>query len=511
MTLTADDLVTRTLTRVGAVVADSSPLVAPPRDIVEWAEERFYIPETRRPIVLLPHQKKLLRAMTVLDPDPAWGWAFRWRTLLWSTIKKSGKTTVSALYARWAAEAWGPFQEIYNLGNKLQQAQGRAFKRIKMSILLSPSMVREQWDIQATRMTYLPNGSEIQALPINDAGEAGSNPSLTVWTELWGFQYEEALRMWDEMQPVPTRPLSQRFIDTYAGYEGESELLWDLWQMALREGDRLDDDLPLYGVPSAGLIAYIDTGVDARRMPWQQGEAGRQYYANQKKIERPHNYDRLHNNYWTSRVHALVPMPLWDRLIYDRALMTDDVPVWLAADAAISGDSMALTAVTVLGENVIELESWIWDAPKVGKLDYDATLLPQVRDLLARYHIVGICYDEYQLHSDFMRLWRELQGKGIAFYAFPQGTPRVLADTHLVKRITEGRLRHTGNPKLRQHIQNADGKELQGGEALRMVKRSDSKKIDGAVALSMACEYAVSLWEHEETVYDESVRVHVGY
>ncbi|HML23555.1 MAG TPA: terminase large subunit [Aggregatilinea sp.] len=509
MTLTAEALVDRTLARLGLKPAVVDPHVTPPPDIVEWAEECFYIPETRRPIRFQPHQKTLLRLMTQLQPDPVWAWRFAWTTLMWSTIKKSGKTAISALYARWAAETWGPFQEIYNLGNKLQQAQARAFKRVKMSILLSPPAVQDRWEMTATKLLHKPSGSEITALPINDAGEAGSNQSLTVWTELWGFQYEEALRMWDEMQPVPTRPLSQRFVDTYAGYEGESELLWSLWQLALNEGVRLDDDLPVYGVPAAGLIAYIDTGEAARRMPWQQGEAGRTYYANQKKIERPHNYDRLHNNFWTSSVNALIQMAVWDRLIYERGRVSDDVPVWLAADAAVSGDSMALMAVTVMGEVVIELETWIWEPPKGGKLDYDETLLPAVEAALQRYRVMGVAYDEYQLHSDMTRLAKRHQS--IPFFAFPQGAARVLADTHFVKRVHEGRFRHTGNTALRQHVQNADGKEQLGGEAIRIVKRTELKKIDAAVTASMASEYATELWEHAETVYDESVRVRIDY
>ncbi|MFA7386073.1 MAG: terminase TerL endonuclease subunit [Thiohalobacteraceae bacterium] len=505
--LTVDSIVDGTLARIGLRAPDlSGPIPALP-DICEWAEgERgFYIAETRRPIVLEPHQRTVLRLMTQQHPVSG---RFRFTTGMWSTIKKSGKTTISALYSRWAAETWGAFQEIYNLGNKLPQAQGRAFKKVKQSILLAPPAVREQWDITATRMTHLPSGSEIVALPINDEGEAGSNPSLTVWTELWGYQYEVALRMWDELQPVATRPLSQRFIDTYAGYEGESELLWSLWRLALDEGERLDDDLPIYAVESAGLIAYIDTGVAARRMPWQQGEEGRRYYAQQEKSERPHNFARLHLNEWTASINALIPMPVWDGLVYDRRRIRDDVPVWLAADAAVSGDSMALMAVTVSGDTVIELATWIWEPPQGGKLDYDETLIPAVKAAIERWHVMGVAYDEYQLHSDMTRMAKRYPH--IPFFAFPQGAPRMVADTHFVKRVQEGRFRHTGNPKLRAHVQNADGKEMMGGEALRIVKRSETKKIDGAVTGSMASEYATELWEHVDTVYDESVRVNIG-
>jgi len=494
--LTVDQLVGGTLERIGLRTPDFSGPIPVLPDICDWAEDGhgFYIAETRRPIVLEPHQRTILRKFSEQNVTTG---RFRYTTCIYSTIKKSGKTTVSGLYSRWSAETWGSFGEIYNLGNKLPQAQGRAFRKVKQSILLAPPAVREQWEITATRLTHLPSGSEIVALPINDEGEAGSNPSLTVWTELWGYQYEDALRMWDELQPVATRPLSQRFIDTYAGYEGESELLWSLWRLALDEGERVDDELPIAARGNAGLIAYIDTGVAARRMPWQQGDEGRRYYEQQAKSERPHNFARLHLNEWRASVNALLPMPIWDQLVYDRRQLGDNVPVWLAADAAVSGDSMALIAVTVQlegdAETVYELETWVWEPPKGGKLDYDTTLLPAVESALRRWRVMGVAYDEYQLHSDMTRLAKKYPK--VPFYAFPQGAPRVVADTHFVKRVVqEGRFRHTGNPKLRAHIQNADGKELMSGEALRIVKRTETKKIDGAVAASMASEYATELW-----------------
>jgi len=269
-------------------------------DIVDWAEENFYVIQTARPIVLEPHQKDILRLITERRPDGG----FRWRNVLYSTIKKSGKTTISALYARWATETWGPFQEIYNLGNKLAQAKDRAFKTTSHSIQLAPHSIKDDWDLQETKLTHLPSGSFIKALPISGAGEAGGNQSLTVWTELWGFQYEDALLMWDELKPVLTRPLSQRLIDTYAGFKGESKLLWGIWQNGL-EGERLHDELPIYGNEAAGLIAYIDTGIEARRMPWQQGEVGEQYYIEQEHTERPENVQRHHYNFWADNTSAL--------------------------------------------------------------------------------------------------------------------------------------------------------------------------------------------------------------
>lgn len=449
-------------------------------DIVDWAEDNFFI-ETGRPIVLEPHQKRLLRLISQQRPDGV----FVWRNVLYSTIKKSGKTTISALYARWASETWGPYQEIYNLGNKLKQAKERAFKMIDRSIKLAPSKIRDQWDLQATRLTHLPSGSFIEALPISGAGEAGGNQSLTVWTELWGFQYEDALLMWDELKPVLTRPLSQRYVDTYAGFNDISLLLKGIWDAGLR-GERLDDELPIYGNESAGLIAYIDTGEEARRMPWQQGEEGRKYYIEEEETEREESFRRHHLNLWADSVETLIDIDLWDSLKVDGSEPAPGEEVVIACDASVNHDCMAMciTGYNRQADLIYELQTDIWTPPEGGTLDYEITIEKELLRAIRQRRVRMIGYDPYQLHDLMTRLSKKY--KHITFYAFPQGGERLKADSALVTRIEQGNIRHSGSVELRTHIKNADGKKV-GDNALRIVKRKeDGMPIDAAVALSMS-------------------------
>jgi phage terminase large subunit-like protein len=469
-------------------------------DIVEWAEENFYIIETARPIVLMPHQKDVLRLISERNPDGT----FRWRDVLFSTIKKSGKTTVSALYARWAAECWGPYQEVYNMGNKLKQAKERAFKIAKRSIELAPSRMREQWDLQATKLTHLPSGSYIEALPIAGAGEAGGNQSLTVWTELWGFQYDDALLMWDEMKPVPTRPLSQRFVDTYAGFKGVSELLFGIWERGLA-GERLHGALPVWGNQAASLIAYIDQGEAARRMPWQIGEIGKKYYSEQAATEEPATYKRHHENEWQDSLDGFIEIALWDRLEPSPVLEEWELAkldVVIGVDAAVSGDCTAISVVAYdrAEDMPFEVKTLVFDAPKGGKLDYDETLDPALEAIRERYRVVCVAYDEYQLHQNMTS--RAKEWRGVNFYAFPQGSERLRADTDLRTRIRQGEIMHRHDPMLRSHVQNAAAKASgPGGEsAIRIVKREARKHVDGLVAFSMAAWKATELLKSRGSV-----------
>ena len=53
---------------------------------------------------------------------------------------------------------------------------------------------------------------------------------MTVWTELWGFEHERARRLFEELTPVPIQE-SFRLVETSAGYEGQSDLLRDLFEL----------------------------------------------------------------------------------------------------------------------------------------------------------------------------------------------------------------------------------------------------------------------------------------
>lgn len=184
-------------------------------DIVAWAEEQYILIETGQPIRLEDHQKRILSEITRTDSNGR----FIYQTLIYSAPKKSGKTEIAALYTLWTAVfITEPFGEIYVCANDLEQSQGRVFQAI-VKALRANNVYNA--DITAREITFS-TGTKIVALPNDYAGEAGSNPNLTVWSELWGYTSENSRRLWEELTPVPTRKNSIRLVETYAGFEGES-------------------------------------------------------------------------------------------------------------------------------------------------------------------------------------------------------------------------------------------------------------------------------------------------
>ena len=248
-------------------------------DIIAFAEAEYFLASTGVPIELLEHQRRILRDVFTRDEDGR----FPYQTVIYSCPKKSGKTEIGGLVAEWFALSEGTFNEVYTPANDEEQSQGRVFKAVARSIQSNPRL--SSVVVNKGVITF-PDGTEIRALASDYAGIAGANPGLTVWDELWAYTSENARRLYDELTPVPTRKNSMRFIATYAGIEGESHLLEELYKQAM-EGERLYDDLPVWVNREASVYCYWDT---EPRMPWQTPE----YYERAKHDlrNRPNSYRR---------------------------------------------------------------------------------------------------------------------------------------------------------------------------------------------------------------------------
>lgn len=517
-------------------------------DPVEWMESRFYIPSTGQPIVLYPHQKAYLKLALTRDENEY----FPYRTLIYSTIKQSGKSTIAAAITRWYAETQRRRQECYTIGNDMEQAKNRSFREIRWSLEETPGfnhardILPGEWIVQKTQMKCLLTGTEIRALPVDAKGEAGGKPAIQVWTELWGAENEDALRFWDELTPIPTIPDSMRMIETYAGYDGESLLLQSQYELGLAgrqltEGELRkrtgiahafaespnDDDLvPIWENKAASVLMYWDSGPQARRMPWQQGERGNQYYAEQELSLLPNAFDRLHNNYWTSSSTGFIRAEHWDACAEELEPIYpgDRTPIVVAVDAATTNDCFAIVAVSRhpdparKADHVAVRACKVWN-PKDngGTVDYaeaemflrrlvgghcaspdrhpkslpdaDCAACKDSGSFVPGFNVVMVTYDPYQLTSMMQRLGDE---QIVWCDPFNQGSDRLMADKQLYDDIISRRIVHPkdqadeGMKTLRSHIIGAGAKASREDSTLRLVKRSPTLKIDAAVATSMA-------------------------
>jgi hypothetical protein len=223
--------------------------------------------ELGHPFSLSDHQREILRLAFAFDRQGK----LPWDTIIYSCVKKSGKTTLNgALTLAWGFIEEAP-NEILVLANDLEQSLARVFKTMEGIIKHNLQLSREA-EVQ-TKTIFLANGTTITAISGDYAGAAGSNHGWLSYDELWAYTSESSRRLWEELTPVPTRKNSIRFITTYAGFEGESELLMDLYKQVVStdehpegQGERIHPDLPIYANREARIFAYWD---HEPRMPWQ--------------------------------------------------------------------------------------------------------------------------------------------------------------------------------------------------------------------------------------------------
>lgn len=405
------------------------------------------------------------------------------QNVLHSTSKKQGKSSLAGGIALYMASR-ERYSEVVIAAADLAQSRDRVFRSIKYSVGNHPVWrnAKVYQDI-----IELDNASTIQALPYDWRGAAGGNYAAIIFDELHVFTQENHRRMYDELVVPPTKPNGVRWIASYAGYVGESELLWSIWQHALA-GEQLREDPPIYRNQDTGLLAMIDQGEASWRMPWTTP----QYMAKIQGSERPNTYRRLWHNMWVSNESEFIPSDSW-KACYDpelRPLSSDPQDfrqVVFGADASTTRDLTALVGVHY-NEKAARAEvvyTHVWK-PQVSDLrGGKATIdLGGLRDEILRLaragKVLAVYYDPFQLHSIAV----DLQKAGVNMIELPQTNARTEADQALYDAIIAKSLAHYGDPILTQHINNAVAIETARG--YRLAKERTSRKIDAAVALSMA-------------------------
>lgn len=448
-------------------------------DIVTWAEENWHPPSERgKPIVLAEHQRRILRHVFTRDSAGR----FPYQTVLWSEVKKSGKTELAALVSYWLAKEEGPYSEVYMLANDFEQSKARGFQAMTRAVQRFKRV-----KVQADRV-LLPNGSSIQALASEYAGAAGANPVCSTWDELWAYVSESSRRLWEEFTPVPTRRNSLRFIVTYAGFQGESALLEELYKLGLQAEPvpGLEDIDNGDGEPAcraAGGLFFFWS--HQPRMPWQTPD----YYERQRSAPgfRPNAYLRLHENRWVTPESRFIEAAQWDALVepgLTPLLPTKGVRLCVGVDAAHRRDSTAVVAVSREEGGLIVLRQHrIWRPTEGHPVLPEETAVPYLRQLAREYDVAAVYYDPHHFESAGVKLGRE----GLPAVAFEQ-TPDNLtrAGSALFDAITAGTLRVYNAPDLRVHVLNAVAVESARG--WRLAKEKASRKVDAAVALAMAVE-----------------------
>lgn len=524
----------------------------------DWLEQHFYIPKPRDPdtgdaytpgpIRFKDHQRRIINEALSRLPSGL----FRYSTIVYSAPKKSGKSALSSGVALWLAQEYD-YSRVYCLANDGKQSNDRLFGPIYNCLKLHQRLGGILKDVRPNLTeTMLPNLGKIESIPCDAAGEAGAEPTGTFWSELWGFDTEAKRRLWSEMTIPPTEyGHAIRWVESYAGFQGQSDLLWQIYEEAVIRGVPHPDflDLSSEGKPvvyvneGAGLFCYWD---HEPRMPWQSPE----YYAREARLLHPTEFERIHRNHWVSAIGSFVQGEWWqgcgDTKI--KPLENPKVPVVVAVDAATENDCAAIIAVTRNAgkpETDVDIRACKIFRPAGNRstIILSDTIGRTIMEWGMRWNIVCIAYDAFQmeklvqdyrrgqvnvdpdkvigmspeeLHDYLMPIKAAIQRW---YYKFSQNSQRAVADKQLYDMIVNQQIHWNPDDRdwdigergdvetLTKHIKQAGATKGKG--QYRIVKLSNTMKIDGVVALAMAAHRCLTLniTNNENNLLEEMVPI----
>jgi phage terminase large subunit-like protein len=444
-------------------------------DPAAFVREALINPETGQPFELYSAEERFLREAFTVDRDGKLPYA----ELIYGAPKKSGKTGFSAICVLYVVVVLGgPYAEGIVVANDFEQAQGRVFQAISRIIEASPKL-RDSAKLTANRIEFLNSGATIIAIASEYAGAAGANPSIVAFDELWGVTSESGQRLFDECVPVPTRQVSVRLTTTYAGFEGESELLEGLYKRGL-QGEEIAP--ALYRQP--GLLMLWSHRPLA---PWQTPE----WIEQMRSQLRPNAFLRLIENRWVTSESTFVPVEWFDECIdadLHPELADPRLSVWAGVDASVKRDSTAIVCCAF--DPALKKVRLVWhrifQPTAADPLIFEETIETTLLELRRRFYVREVRFDPYQLVAVAQRL----TAAGLPMVEFPQSVPNLTEASSNLYELLKGRnLAAYADDEIRLAVSRCVAIETSRG--WRIAKEKVSHKIDVVVALAQAALGAV--------------------
>lgn len=467
-------------------------------------------------IKLEAHQRRILTHVLTINPQTG---RFPYMTVCYSAPKKEGKTGISAFVGAWYAKYINHPTSVMVLANDRDQAHERAIKA------MTPTLVRQGAIVKGDSL-LLPNGSSVNALTNQPESEAGGHYGATFWTELWAYDSARSLKLWAEMMPISTQPLSLRWVDSYAGYEDKSALLLSLFleiftdttestlQNAARAVPELADitttdsngsQIPCcYEVPSKGLFYYVD---HEHRMPWSKQEG---YFEKETLGLTKTDVTRLYFNRWQKSENPFVSelelnasfrrgvdLPRAKKMVFglDGSIrVAHSAIVGVFAEETDNGiiyrtgfsksfdpRGETIDLEDTLGEEVVTM----WKAGLILPRTPD----PKEKELVEHegYHCLEVHFDNFQMIQVALNLKKKHK---ILLKEFNQKAERERSDTFLQLCYQNGTIDNPDDEALRAHFTAASAESTtskQDDQRVRIVQNSTSPNpVDLCVAQSMA-------------------------
>lgn len=444
------------------------------------------------PIVLRDWQKDVPGKVYARREDGR----YRHREALIGLPRKNSKSAQGSSFGLHGLLFSGEGAEVYSCAADKDQAKivfGVAKKMVEKSAQLSELIVcyRDVLEVPST-------GSIYKALSSEAFSKEGLNPSVVIYDELHAAPNDELYQVMSLGSGTRRDPLLIAITTAGVKYDttGQESVCYRRYQYGCKVASGEVEDpffyMCWYGAPQGS--DYKDPAVwEAANPAYGDFLDPDDFRAALGRVtENDFRTKRL--NQWVDSVQAWLPDGAWAGCRTDADLAEPGKGVVLGFDGSKSGDSTALVAVSVAADPWVRVLG-LWEKPT----DREEWRVPRaevkdaIRQACREYRVREVAWDEFQ----WLDAAEELEAEGIPVVVFPQTLTRMgPATQRFYEAVTTKRIRHSGDPRLARHLENAQLKVDSRGSRLQKDARNSPRKIDLAVAAVMALDRA-DFWLNE--------------
>lgn len=424
----------------------------------------------------------------------------KYRQGLFGVARKNSKSAIGSGLALFGLFDQ-PGAEVYSCAGDKEQARivfGEAKRIVEMSPDLSDVLkcYRDAIEMPST-------GSIYRCLSAEAYTKEGLNPSLVIFDEV---HVQPNRELWDVMTlGSGTREQALCLGITTAGVmadnTGQDSLCYGLYQHGKRILAGEQDDPTFFFrwyEPRNPDVDHHDPTSWAESNPalgdFLLREDFEAVLAGDKMPENEYRTKRL--NQWVAAFSAWLPYGAWDNCTELGAPPDDGASVVLGFDGSYNGDSTALVGCTPAG-HLFVIDAWEKpvgdDTWRVDIADVETA----IRDACRRWTVAEVVCDPYR----WQRSMQVLEADGLPMVEWPTSSPQrmVPACAKFRDAVLEQRLSHDGDPRLARHIGNAVIKTDRLGPRIVKDHKMSPRKIDLAVAATIAYDRATQVAEATPT------------
>lgn len=447
-------------------------------DVIDFAHEWLVVTKGIRaghPLDFTDWQRWLIDSLLERDRNGR----LRYRRALVGLPRKQGKSLMGsslALYGLLAGEAGA---EVYSAAGDRKQAR-IVFNEAREQVMKSP-VLSNYCKVYRDVIEVPAYGAIYRALSADAKLQAGLNPSMVIFDELWVQRTED---LWDQLtlgSGARVDPLVVAI--TTAGYdlntlcgrmyeygkrcaagEQDDKQFGFFWWEAPPDCDIADEKVWRTSNPN---IAEKLLDIEEMRSAVKQSSEA--------------SFRRFRLNQWVRSSQSWLPAGAWERLVGD-VVLDPTAETYVGIDMALKHDSIAVVMAQPQGD-MIAVHAKIWDTQQMA---VDVSMIEDyLRQIHRQYRIMEFAYDP----AYFQRSAEALSDDGLNMVEYPQtGSRMVPACGNAYELITNAKIIHDGSPTFTDQVLSAEQRMTDNG--WRLSKGRSRRKIDACIAMVMALDRA---------------------